>query len=103
MWVVADVPTALYNPQLSRRSRSPFAVDLECDLISWVATRFGFDDDVGRSVYNGCSEANTTTVLCVLGTRFSDWAETGVRVLRACIASAWTTEEDVDEWVAALQ
>jgi glutamate/tyrosine decarboxylase-like PLP-dependent enzyme len=77
--VVADLISAVYNPQLAAWSHSPYASEVENYLISEFGRKLGFPDEQTDGVFaTGGAEANITAVLCALNHRFPETANSGL-------------------------
>lgn len=67
MGIAADTLVATTNPALGGWHLSPFAVELEQDLVSRVAVKFGYDPAASDGTFtSGGSEATNTAVLSAL-------------------------------------
>ncbi len=77
--IVADLITAVFNPQLAAWSHSPFANEVESYLIQSFGEKFGFDPALIDGVFaGGGAEANQTAVLCALNHLLPDYGSNGL-------------------------
>ncbi len=77
--ILADLITAVYNPQLAAWSHSPFAVEVENYLITEFGKQFGYVPEQIDGVFaSGGAEANLTAVLCALNHHFPNFVNEGV-------------------------
>lgn len=77
--ILADLITAVMNPQMAAWSHSPFAAEIEDYLISQFGQRFGYPKDQIDGVFAaGGAEANLTAVLCALNAHFPTFATEGL-------------------------
>ena len=77
--ILADLITAVYNPQLAAWSHAPFAVEVENYLVQEFGKKFGFGKDNIDGVFTtGGAEANTTAMLCALNFTFENFANDGL-------------------------
>ncbi len=77
--IIADVITAVFNPQLAAWSHAPFAVEIEHLLIQTIGQKFGFPADKIDGVFaTGGQEAHITAVLAALNYAFPTYKSTGI-------------------------
>ncbi len=77
--ILADLITAVFNPQLASWSQAPFPVEVESFLIQEFGKKFGFASQKIDGVFaTGGAEANLTAVLCALNNKYPDFAKNGV-------------------------
>ncbi len=77
--IIADLITAVFNPQLAAWSHSPYASEVEDYLINELGQKLGFPEDSIDGVFaTGGAEANITAVLCALNTAFPGYASEGL-------------------------
>lgn len=78
--ILADLITAVFNPQLAAWSHAPYAAETEQYLIRQIGTRFGLEDAHGTFATGG-AEANQTALLCALQHTFPGIADHGIASL----------------------
>jgi glutamate/tyrosine decarboxylase-like PLP-dependent enzyme len=84
MAIVADALAAAFNPQLAAWSHSPFAVEIEQQLVRAFAERFGYDPKNSAGTFaSGGAEANHTGLLAALVHSFPNFARAGLRGIDA--------------------
>jgi len=77
--ILADLITAVFNPQLAAWSHAPFANEVESYLIQVFGEKFGFTPSAIDGVFaGGGAEANQTAVLCALNYLIPDYATNGL-------------------------
>ena len=77
--ILADLITAVFNPQLAAWSHAPYAVEVENYLIQEFGRKFGYDfDSIDGVLTSGGAEANLTAVLCALNKSFPEFANNGL-------------------------
>lgn len=77
--ILADLITAVFNPQLAAWSHAPFAVEVENYLVQAFGKKFGYDAQNIDGVFaTGGAEANLTAVLCALNHQYPNFAREGV-------------------------
>ncbi len=82
--ILADVITAVFNPQMAAWSHSPFATEVENYCIRKLGEKFGYRTrNIDGTFCTGGAEANLTSVLCALNHHFPDYANAGLRGLKA--------------------
>lgn len=81
--VVADTIVAMYNPQLATWRTSPAANEIEQHTLGWLRSKFGLPHDASMSFTSGGSEANFQAVIVALTRAFPEYAESGLRALKA--------------------
>lgn len=80
--ILADLITAVMNPQLAAWSHSPFASEVEKYLIETFGSQFGYSTHSVDGVFaTGGAEANFTALLCALNHSFPDVGEKGLQGL----------------------
>lgn len=80
--ILADLITAVMNPQLAAWSHSPYASEVEKYLIEIFGAYFGYSTDSVDGVFaTGGAEANFTALLCALNHAFPQVGEEGVQNL----------------------
>lgn len=76
--ILADMITAVYNPQLAAWSHSPWASEVESYLVSLFGQKIGFNNDDTDGVFaTGGAEANITAMQCALTRFFPSYGESG--------------------------
>jgi len=81
--ILADLITAVFNPQLAAWSHAPFAVEVERYLVQEFGKKFGYDSQNIDGVFaTGGAEANLTAVLCALNNKYPQFAKDGVFSLK---------------------
>jgi glutamate/tyrosine decarboxylase-like PLP-dependent enzyme len=81
--IVADLLTAMYNPQLATWRTSPAANEIERHTLRWLASRFGIPLSAASSFTTGGAEANLTAVVAALTRAYPEYGEDGARALQA--------------------
>lgn len=82
--ILADLLTAVFNPQLAAWSHAPFAVEVEDYLIKFFGKKFGYtEEDIDGVFTTGGAEANLTAIICALTSAFYDYAQKGLQGLDA--------------------
>jgi len=82
--ILADVITAVFNPQMAAWSHAPFATEAENHVIREMAAKFGYHRPQADGTFcSGGAEANLTAVLCALNRYFPDYATTGIQSLKS--------------------
>ncbi len=77
--ILADLITAVFNPQLASWSQAPFPVEVESYLVQEFGKKFGFDPECIDGVFaTGGAEANLTAVLCALNNKYPNFAKEGI-------------------------
>lgn len=77
--ILADLITAVFNPQLASWSQAPFPVEVESYLVQEFGKKFGYDAKSIDGVFaTGGAEANLTAVLCALNHQYPGFAKEGV-------------------------
>lgn len=77
--IVADLITAVFNPQMAAWSHAPFANEAENYVVQEMGRQFGYAQDSTDGVFaTGGAEANLTAVLCALNHHFPDFAASGL-------------------------
>lgn len=80
--ILADVLTALYNPQMAAWSHAPFAAEVEQFMIEQIGQKMGYAvNSIDGNFTSGGQEANLTAVLCALTHHFPKIGYTGIRQL----------------------
>lgn len=80
--ILADVLTALYNPQMAAWSHAPFAAEVEQFMIEQIGQKMGYlADSIDGNFTSGGQEANLTAVLCALTHHFPKIGYAGIRQL----------------------
>jgi aromatic-L-amino-acid decarboxylase len=80
--VVADLMTALFNPQLAAWSHAPAANEIEQHVLRHLLEVFGFGNDgTLGSFTSGGAESNLTAVVAALTDRFESYGTDGVAAL----------------------
>ena len=80
--VVADLLTAVYNPQVGGWFHSPAATEIEQYTLRTLARLAGIDRPVSAHFTSGGSEANLTAVLAALAHRFPEYRTGGVAAIK---------------------
>ncbi len=81
--ILADVISAVYNPQLAAWGHAPYAVEIEHLLIQEIGKKFGYrSPDIDGVFATGGQEAHITGLLCALHEKYPDFASSGVRGLK---------------------
>ncbi|MFW9853954.1 MAG: pyridoxal phosphate-dependent decarboxylase family protein [Candidatus Thorarchaeota archaeon] len=82
MSIVADTLVATFNPQLAAWSHSPFAAEVERNLVQTLGTQFGYKtNDVDGTFTTGGAEANFTAILTSLTHKFPEFNSNGINGL----------------------
>jgi len=77
--ILADLITAVFNPQLAAWSHAPFAVEVENHLVQALGKKFGLKkEDMDGVFTTGGAEANLTAVLSALNEHFPEFANEGL-------------------------
>lgn len=80
--ILADLITAVLNPQLAAWSHSPYASEVERYLVETFGQLFGYSSSSMDGVFaTGGAEANFTAILCALNHAFPDLGEKGLQGL----------------------
>lgn len=80
--IMADLITAVLNPQLAAWSHSPYASEVERYLVESFGKLFGYSADHLDGVFaSGGAEANFTAILCALNHAFPDIGDSGLQGL----------------------
>lgn len=79
--VVADLLVAMHNPQLDNWETSPAANEIERYTLRWLASKFGFTENILATFTNGGAEASLSAVIVALTRAFPDYGENGLRSL----------------------
>ena len=80
--VLADLATAVYNPQLAAWSHAPFAAEVEARVVKELAQKFGYAAEHAHGNFTtGGTEANLTALICALNHNVPNFAEKGIRGL----------------------
>jgi glutamate/tyrosine decarboxylase-like PLP-dependent enzyme len=80
--IMADLITAVLNPQLAAWSHSPYASEVERYLVEFFGVLFGYEADILDGAFaSGGAEANFTAIICALNHRFPEWGEKGLQHL----------------------
>ena len=80
--ILADVISAVYNPQLAAWGHAPYAVEVEHMLIQEIGKKFGYRSPNIDGVFaTGGQEAHITGLLCALHEKYPDFATSGIRGL----------------------
>ncbi|MEO0339053.1 MAG: pyridoxal-dependent decarboxylase [Bacteroidota bacterium] len=79
--ILADLITAVYNPQLAAWSHAPFANEIERFVIEAFGKRIGYAETVDGTFCTGGAEANLTAILCALNQAFPNFNESGLSAL----------------------
>jgi aromatic-L-amino-acid decarboxylase len=78
---VADLLTAIYNPQVGGWFHSPAATEIEQYTLRTLAGLVGIERPVSAHFTSGGSEANLTAVLTALAHRFPEYSTGGTRAI----------------------
>ena len=81
--IVADMLTAMHNPQLATWRTSPAANEIERHTLMWLASKFGMPSSAAASFTSGGAEANLTAVVAALTRACPRYGEDGARALEA--------------------
>ena len=82
--IIADLITAIYNPQLAAWSHSPWAAEVENYLITEFGLKIGFRREEIDGVFaTGGAEANITALLCALHNAFPEVLTEGVSAIKS--------------------
>ncbi len=77
--ILADLASAVFNPQLAAWSHAPFAVEVEQYLVRQFGLKFGFKEGQIDGVFTtGGAEANLTAMLCALNHHFPGMGKSGL-------------------------
>ena len=80
--ILADLITAVLNPQLAAWSHSPYASEVEKYLVEVFGSAFGYPEEGVDGVFaSGGAEANFTAILCALNHAFPKAGSDGLRAL----------------------
>jgi glutamate/tyrosine decarboxylase-like PLP-dependent enzyme len=90
--VIADMLTAMYNPQLATWRTSPAANEMERHILAWLTGKFGLPPDSIANFTSGGAEANFSAVVVALTRAFPDFGDHGLRHLRASPTVYMTSE-----------
>ena len=75
---LADLITAMYNPQLAIWSHSPVGYEIERHVLNFLMQKIGYDPDSSFAHFtNGGQESNTTAVIAAMIHKFPQWADEG--------------------------
>jgi len=78
--ILADLITAVLNPQLAAWSHSPYANEVERYLVETFGLLFGYPSPSIDGVFaSGGAEANFTAILCALNHAFPEVGEKGIQ------------------------
>jgi len=78
--IMADLITAVVNPQLAAWSHSPYASEVERYLVETFGVLFGYEAETLDGAFaSGGAEANFTAILCALNHRFPELGEKGLQ------------------------
>ncbi len=78
--IVADVITAVFNPQMAAWSHAPFASEVENYCVRELGQKLGYRREECDGVFcSGGAEANLTAVLSALTHTFPNYPNTGLR------------------------
>jgi len=78
--ILADMITAVLNPQLAAWSHSPYASEVERYLVESFGKLFGYSTASMDGVFaTGGAEANFTAILCALNHAFPDLGKKGLQ------------------------
>lgn len=77
--VIADLLTAMHNPQLASWRTSPAACEIERYTLGWLAAKFGLPENARGTFTSGGAEANLTAVIVALTRAFPKYGEQGLR------------------------
>ncbi|MBL7112856.1 MAG: pyridoxal-dependent decarboxylase [Bacteroidales bacterium] len=82
--IIADLITAVYNPQLAAWSHSPFPNEVENYLVRLFGKKFNYrDEDIDGVFATGGAEANLTAVLAALNHAFPEYSNIGLKNISA--------------------
>jgi len=77
--VLADLITAVINPQLAAWFHAAYAIEVERFVLQEFGEKFGYDQEkIGGVFTSGGNEANLTGVLCALNNKYPDFAKKGL-------------------------
>jgi glutamate/tyrosine decarboxylase-like PLP-dependent enzyme len=77
--ILADLITAVINPQMAAWSHAPFATESENHCIRELGVKFGFErSSIDGTFCGGGAEANLTATLCALNHHFPMYANAGL-------------------------
>ncbi len=77
--ILADLITAVFNPQLAAWSHSPYASEVEKYMVEYLGIRFGYEKEKVDGVFaGGGAEANFTAILCALNHSFPEAGKKGL-------------------------
>lgn len=80
--IIADLMTAVFNPQMAAWSHAPFATEVENYCIKSLGEKFGYrESDIDGTFCSGGAEANLTAVLCALNFHFPQYSSQGLKGL----------------------
>lgn len=78
--ILADLITAVFNPQLAAWSHSPYANEVEKYMVETFGLLFGYSRESIDGVFaSGGAEANFTAILCALNQTFPQIGEKGLQ------------------------
>ena len=78
--IIADLITAIYNPQLAAWSHAPFPNEVENFLVRQFGKKFNYrDQDIDGVFATGGAEANLTAVLAALNHSYPEYSITGLQ------------------------
>jgi aromatic-L-amino-acid/L-tryptophan decarboxylase len=82
--IMADMLTAVFNPQLAAWSHAPFASETENYMIREMGRQFGYNEnEIDGNFTSGGQEANLTAFLCAINHRFPQYASEGLLGIQA--------------------
>lgn len=81
MGIAADTLVAAFNPQIAAWSHSPFAAEVEAELVERLGRLFGLSPRIDGVLTSGGMEANHTALLAALTHAFPSYPVEGVRSL----------------------
>ena len=79
--VVADLLSAMYNPQLASWRTSPAANEIERHTLAWLIGKFGLPAAAIGTFTTGGAEANLSAVIVALTRAFPEYGDRGLRHL----------------------
>jgi glutamate/tyrosine decarboxylase-like PLP-dependent enzyme len=81
--VIADLLTAMYNPQLASWRTAPAANEIERHTLAWLAQKFGLPPSTIANFTTGGAEANLSAVVVAIAHAFPACGDDGLRSLPA--------------------
>ena len=77
--VIADLITAVINPQLAAWFHAPYAIQVERFILQEFGVKFGYNKEKVNGIFtSGGNEANLTAVLCALNNKYQKFGKRGL-------------------------